>query len=526
MAKNRSGEIETLRRRNRKRKEEKVRVVTYPALLSVVIGMFGVLATPRIAQTVPELINYQGELMDSAGNPLNGTVSIMFRIYNQETGGTTLWEETHNSVQIQEGIFSVLLGSLTPFPSTLFDGDSRWFGITVGSDPEMEPRSRIASVAYAVRADRAAESATADYATAAGSAPADNDWDVSGADVYISSGHVGIGTPSPNVALHVYSNTGDTNVTIESDAGEAVLEVDGADPHVNFQRNGTDSGQLGYRTAGDYLYLYKGGYVVVKDGNLGVGEEDPQAKLDVSGEVRLWNRVTAHPSSQGLELTDNDGNTRLRIRDDAVDVVDNSGDTRLKVVNNGNVGIGTESPDSLLHVKKLSGNCNARIETDDGQVDLVLDGASGNQTIEFQENGSVRGSVGYDLANGCLFLEEDGKVVVEDGKLGVGTDSPAETLDVGASMKLGAAGTPFLEIREITGTTSSTGTTTDIPYPAGYTMENTRVLSVGIQGPSTLMGLNMYDITCYHTDTLIIIRYEDHPWMHDRPYRIILMKMK
>jgi len=418
-------------------KEGKMRMATCLVWLLVVSAMLCVLAAPRVAQGVPELINYQGELMDSAGNPLNGTVSIVFKICNQQTGGTTLWQETHNTVQVREGIFSVLLGSVTPFPATLFEGDPRWLGIKVGSDAEMTPRSRIASVGYAIRAEKAAEAATATYAATAGSAPADEDWDVSGPNVYVTTGNVGIGTPSPTAPLHVYKNTGNANATVEADSGNAVLELDGADTYVSFERYGSYKGAIGYRTAGDYLYLNKGGYVVVKDGKLGVGEENPQTRLDVSGEVRLWNKITAHPLSQGLELTDNDGKTRVKIRDDAVEVViDQLGNAGLKVTTNGNVGIRTNSPNYPLHVRNPRGDRDTKIETDSGEAHLILDGSGGNQTVEFQKNGVFCGSVGYDTTGGFLFLWEDGKTVLKDGKLGVGTNNPTETLEVNGSVKV------------------------------------------------------------------------------------------
>jgi hypothetical protein len=372
---------------------------------------------PGLAQGAPGLINYQGKLMDSSGTPLSGTYSITFRIYSQATGGTILWYETHSSIPVQDGMLNALLGTVSPFPATLFDGDSRWLAIKVGSDTEMTPRSRIASVAYAVRAEKAAEAATADYAAIAGSAPADNDWGVNGSNVYIPSGNVGIGTNTPTAPLHVYNSSGETNVTIESNDGNAKLDIDGADAYVSFERYGSYKGAVGYRTAGDYLYLHKGGYVVVRDGKLGVGEDNPQAKLDVLGDVRVSNKVIARDSS-GLELATDEGTSRIKVSD------------------NGNVGIGTTSPSHPLHVKKVSGNYDAKIETDSGEVDLILDGTSGNSTVTFQQKGSFRGSVGYDTTNGYLFLWEGGKVVVDDGRLGVGTDSPTETLEVNGSVKV------------------------------------------------------------------------------------------
>ena len=99
---------------------------------------------------VPEMINYQGILTDGSGNPLDTTVSMLFTIYDASTGGTNLWSETHNSVTVVGGLFTVLLGSLAPLPATVFDGANRWLGLTVAGDPEME-RERIASVPYAYK---------------------------------------------------------------------------------------------------------------------------------------------------------------------------------------------------------------------------------------------------------------------------------------------------------------------------------------------------------------------------------------
>ena len=96
---------------------------------------------------VPEMIHYQGVLADDAGNPLDTTVSMTFSIYDDFTDGTALWTEIHGSVTTLGGLFNVLLS----IPSSYFDGSDRWLGLTVGADPEMTPRQRMASVAYAYR---------------------------------------------------------------------------------------------------------------------------------------------------------------------------------------------------------------------------------------------------------------------------------------------------------------------------------------------------------------------------------------
>ena len=70
---------------------------------------------------VPQLINYQGKITDN-DILYNGTVEITFTIYDSETGSSSAWNESHPEVNIVNGLFNVLLGSITPFPEDLFSG--------------------------------------------------------------------------------------------------------------------------------------------------------------------------------------------------------------------------------------------------------------------------------------------------------------------------------------------------------------------------------------------------------------------
>lgn len=99
---------------------------------------------------VPHLLNYQGRLTDASGLPLNGSYAITFRIYDAETAGSMLWEETHTGLVIQKGIFSVLLGSVTNL-NLAFD-KPYFLEIKVGTEV-MSPRQRIAASAYAFMAE-------------------------------------------------------------------------------------------------------------------------------------------------------------------------------------------------------------------------------------------------------------------------------------------------------------------------------------------------------------------------------------
>lgn len=101
---------------------------------------------------VPPVISYQGKLMQPSGAPVpDGMYSIQFAVYDVPTGGTALWSETNGSIQLKDGLFAVMLGSVNNLPSNIFDYPNRFFGVKVGSDPEMIPRQQIASSAFSFR---------------------------------------------------------------------------------------------------------------------------------------------------------------------------------------------------------------------------------------------------------------------------------------------------------------------------------------------------------------------------------------
>jgi hypothetical protein len=114
------------------------------------------LGMPAMVTTSIAGIPYQGRLADKNGSPLTQTVNMIFRLYAAGSGASPLWEEQWtgaNSVQVSDGLFNVMLGSLTPIPQTIITGNSNLFlGITVGTDSEMSPRVQLGSVPFATQA--------------------------------------------------------------------------------------------------------------------------------------------------------------------------------------------------------------------------------------------------------------------------------------------------------------------------------------------------------------------------------------
>ncbi|MEJ2543417.1 MAG: hypothetical protein P8Y99_05070 [Calditrichaceae bacterium] len=118
----------------------------------VIISLF--LATYVFSQT-PLLLNYQGKLFDQNSEPLNTTADITFKIFSVETEGSELWSETHTSVAVSNGVFNVMLGSVTTLSGNVFtEAGNRYLEITVDSET-LSPRFQLVSVAYAIRAAEA-----------------------------------------------------------------------------------------------------------------------------------------------------------------------------------------------------------------------------------------------------------------------------------------------------------------------------------------------------------------------------------
>lgn len=123
--------------------------------ITILLACCGLLATVcASAASVPQLINFQGRLTDAAGQTVpDNSYTVTFRLFDNLTGGSLLWEENQN-VTTANGLFTVLLGASTPIPDAAFDVDSCYLEVQpLGSDP-IVPRARITSVAYARNAGR------------------------------------------------------------------------------------------------------------------------------------------------------------------------------------------------------------------------------------------------------------------------------------------------------------------------------------------------------------------------------------
>jgi len=123
-------------------------------ILSIIIFSLAMLPMLAHADAPPPLISYQGHLLDNSGTPLTGTTSLTFALYSTALDSTPFWEESQ-AVALDSGLFSVLLGSVTPLDPLDFATGNAWLGIQPAGSAELAPRQQISSVPYALYAGSA-----------------------------------------------------------------------------------------------------------------------------------------------------------------------------------------------------------------------------------------------------------------------------------------------------------------------------------------------------------------------------------
>lgn len=130
------------------------------------------MAVSRVsAVSAPNIISYQGRLLNSNGVPVaDASADILFQIYNESSGGTCLWSNsasdcsssTERTVTLTDGLFSENLGDTnhaTPYAAILdstfatADADGLvYLAVTVNGEPLL-PRKMIVAAPFALNSD-------------------------------------------------------------------------------------------------------------------------------------------------------------------------------------------------------------------------------------------------------------------------------------------------------------------------------------------------------------------------------------
>lgn len=299
---------------------------------------------------IPQTISYQGVLTDADDTPLDGHFMFTFRLYEQAEGSSAIWEE-NQQVEVVNGLFNVILGSVNPLTGTF--KNPCWLGITVNEDSELTPRTELTASPYSLIARTIADSA------------------VTGAS--IADGHLvrSINSIADEVTLsagdHISITEDGNTITISSTGGEdAGNTLDQA-----YDEGGPGAGRTIVADAGSVTIEGEDGLTVA--GKVGVGTTTPAEKLDVAGNAKISGSLEIGDQQEirnssgdqkikllnlqpGIEII-SESNVSINIdtdsdEDDDIFQVTYGTDKipGLLMSHAGDVGIGTTSPDSKLDV--------------------------------------------------------------------------------------------------------------------------------------------------------------------------------
>lgn len=113
----------------------------------LVLGLFCV--SQMVAQGVVGTLRIQGTLKNNNGQPVaDGAYALTFKIYTSEAGGTAIWTETQPAINLSGGVYSAVLGSVSPL-TPAFDVPY-WLGVTIGSGAELQPLTALTAAPYAL----------------------------------------------------------------------------------------------------------------------------------------------------------------------------------------------------------------------------------------------------------------------------------------------------------------------------------------------------------------------------------------
>ena len=162
-------------------------------------------------------------------------------------------------------------------------------------------------------------------------------------------------------------------------------------------------------------------------GNVGIGESSPSVPLHIKGSGTYIAGVESTSAYAYLGLRDSNSGGSMSDPTVGVGAQTNNlafragGAERMRISNLGKVGIGTSSPLTILEIEDL-------------QSQLTIDStASSFSRVVHQHNGTSMWTTGTRSASDYHIYRESGSgnVIIDQGNVGIGTDSPDSNIAIG-----------------------------------------------------------------------------------------------
>lgn len=228
--------------------------------------------------------------------------------------------------------------------------------------------------------------------------------------------------------------TGNTNIAVGTAAGSN-LTTGSHNINIGYYNyaNGIDAENT--LNIGNYIFGtgFDGIFSDISDGKVGIGIRDPQERLDVEEAIQVYN----NSGNALLYLNGTSGSNMISFKNNGIQKATIGHNTtndylyfwhggHSMYLKNGKLGIGTNDPSETLDIEESIQVFN----TNDQAMIKINGGVDEYNQLMFYENNTFKARIGYSPEN-CLFLYEDGYVVVRDGEMGIADMSPNRALDIG-----------------------------------------------------------------------------------------------
>lgn len=276
---------------------------------------------------------YQGRIKKD-GNLVNGPCNMAFSLWDAATVGTQQGTtQSISNINVSEGLFTVQLNDSGQFGTNAFNGQKRYLGISIQCPPSappttLTPRQELTAAPYATHAQHASALYAVD-----GSPEVHGALEVNGADFVLRGRGGGVGNNGGRARALVDGGSADgLIVNYANDFGKVAINGNVGIGNTNPGRplevgniNSASDGVIRYsHRDGPYYRSWDVGtgdpgvfgendnfgirdvtnnstrLVISHHGNVGIGTNNPAAKLDVAG----WTRTDVLQIDAGADLAE------------------------------------------------------------------------------------------------------------------------------------------------------------------------------------------------------------------------------
>ena len=420
-------------------------------VLQIVVAFLIVFMASR-AVAGPINLPYSGRFVEDDAKPVDGPVDVLVEFFKDETAGESVsGPHVFPGVLLQDGVFQLNIALEASEFHKIFKSVDRpaWIQITDATHGVVYPRQLLAATPYALKVP--VDNSTIGW---------NNDGQLTvldGATLTEKNGNLGIGAANPATKIEIESTSaatgatdgmlidqhgaGDSAISFKTPAEQYVVGIDQSDANKFKISDGSDFGA--------------DRFVIDSSGKVGIGTTSPTSSLHIHTPAAIgvapslllttdhpnagpsvWFRrdSSSSPKWAGMGLNDSDNSFRIS-------TTGTFANAAVTILPNGNVGIGTTTPASIVDIKTATfSSLGLRTNASGGAV---------GDGFELQMDNSNDAYI-WNKEAGRMFFGTSGAAAVSilaDGKVGIGTAIPGYKLDVTGNTSFASASSQ-LRIKE------------------------------------------------------------------------------